>query len=437
MVKENIQEYSVSEISNSIKNTLEDSFGYVRVRGEISGLQQPSSGHMYFNLKDENAVIRGIIWKSNVSRIGFRPEDGLEVVCSGKLTTGYSERYPGRSDYSIHVDTLKPAGEGALMALLEERKKKFKLEGLFNEEHKKNIPFFPETIGIITSPTGAVIKDILHRLEERFPCEVLLWPVPVQGNDASALITNAVNGFNEMKENQNLRSPDVIIIARGGGSIEDLWAFNEEDIVRSVFASKIPIISAVGHETDTTLIDFVSDLRAPTPTAAAELCTPVREELRNDLQDYQKKLTNLIRFNLDERKFILNTLSDKLPTSLKLFSSQLHRNLQSTSSRLNISILKEQLISRNGNLTNLTKRLIKSKNIYFNTQKDKILSVNKLLESLSYKSIINRGYSVIKNSEEKVLKSKKDILSDKKLIIETKFGTLQSDLSINKNEQKP
>ena len=206
MVKENIKEYSVSEISNSIKNTLEDSFGYVRVRGEISGLQQPTSGHMYFNLKDENAVIRGIIWKSNVTRIGFRPEDGLEVVCSGKLTTGYSERYPGRSDYSIHVDTLKPAGEGALMALLEERKKKFKLEGLFDEQHKKNIPFLPETIGIITSPTGAVIKDILHRLEERFPCEVLLWPVPVQGDDASALITNAVKGFNEMKESQKSKT---------------------------------------------------------------------------------------------------------------------------------------------------------------------------------------------------------------------------------------
>ncbi len=434
MVKENIKEYSVSEISNSIKNTLEDSFGYVRVRGEISGLQQPTSGHMYFNLKDENAVIRGIIWKSNVSRIGFRPEDGLEVVCSGKLTTGYSERYPGRSDYSIHVDTLKPAGEGALMALLEERKKKFKLEGLFDEQHKKNIPFLPETIGIITSPTGAVIKDILHRLEERFPCEVLLWPVPVQGDDASALITNAVKGFNEMKESQNLRPPDVIIIARGGGSIEDLWAFNEEDIVRSVFASKIPIISAVGHETDTTLIDFVSDLRAPTPTAAAELCTPVREELRNDLQDYQKKLSNLIRSYLDERKFILNMTSDKLPTSLKLSTSQLYKNFQGTSSRLNIRILNEQLSLRNGNLANLTKRLIKSKNIYFDVQKDKILSVNKLLESLSYKSIINRGYSVIKNSKEKVLKSEKDILSDKKLIIESKFGILKTNLSSEKNE---
>ena len=434
MVKENIKEYSVSEISNSIKNTLEDSFGYVRVRGEISGLQQPTSGHMYFNLKDENAVIRGIIWKSNVSRIGFRPEDGLEVVCSGKLTTGYSERYPGRSDYSIHVDTLKPAGEGALMALLEERKKKFKLEGLFDEKYKKNIPFFPETIGIITSPTGAVIKDILHRLEERFPCEVLLWPVPVQGDDASTLITNAVKGFNEMKESQNLRPPDVIIIARGGGSIEDLWAFNEEDIVRSVFASKIPIISAVGHETDTTLIDFVSDLRAPTPTAAAELCTPVREELRNDLQDYQKKLSNLIRSYLDERKFILNMTSDKLPTSLKLSTSQLYKNFQGTSSRLNIRILNEQLSSRNSNLANLTKRLIKSKNIYFDVQKDKILSVNKLLESLSYKSIINRGYSVIKNSKEKVLKSEKDILSDKKLIIETKFGILKTNLSSEKNE---
>ena len=434
MVKENIKEYLVSEISNSIKNTLEDSFGYVRVRGEISGLQQPSSGHMYFNLKDENAVIRGIVWKSNVSRIGFRPEDGLEAVCSGKLTTGYSERYPGRSDYAIHVDSLKPSGEGALMALLEERKKKFASEGLFDEDHKKDIPFFPETIGIITSPTGAVIKDILHRLEERFPCNVLLWPVPVQGDDASELISNAVKGFNEIKNNQSLKSPDVIIIARGGGSIEDLWPFNEENVVRSVFASKIPIISAVGHETDTTLIDYVSDLRAPTPTAAAELCTPVKGELSSDLSEYQKKLSNLIKSNLEERKYFLNTLSDKFPTSLKLFIGQLHSSFQNASSRLNIGILKEQLNSSNDNLVNFSKRLIKSKNTYFNAQRDKILSMNKLLESLSYKSIINRGYSVIKNSKAKVLKSKKDILSDKKLIIETKFGILQSDLSTENNE---
>jgi len=279
-----------------------------------------------------------------------------------------------------------------------------------------------------------VIKDILHRLEERFPCEVLLWPVPVQGDDASDLISNAVKGFNEIKDNKSLRSPDVIIIARGGGSIEDLWAFNEEDVVRSVFSSKIPIISAVGHETDTTLIDFVSDLRAPTPTAAAELCTPVREELKSDLSEYQKRLLNLVKSNLDERKHFLNTLSDKLPTSLKLFTSQLHKNFQSTSLRLNIGILKEQLNSSNNNLVNFSKRLIKSKDTYFNAQKDKIISINKLLESLSYKSIINRGYSVIKNSKDKVLKSKKDILSDKKLIIETKFGILQSDLSTEKNE---
>ena len=434
MVKENIKEYSVSEISSSIKNALEDSFGYVRVRGEISGLQQPSSGHMYFNLKDENAVIRGIVWKSNVSRIGFRPEDGLEVVCSGKLTTGYSERYPGRSDYAIHVDSLKPSGEGALMALLEERKKKFKSEGLFDESYKKDIPFFPQTIGIITSPTGAVIRDILHRLEERFPCEVLLWPVPVQGEDASELIANAVTGFNQIRVSKNIKSPDVIIIARGGGSIEDLWAFNEEDVVRSVFASKIPIISAVGHETDTTLIDYVSDLRAPTPTAAAELCTPVREDLQNDLIGYQKRLYNTIKTNLGERKIFLNAISDKLPTSLKLFTSQLHRNFQITSARLNIGILKEQLNSSNDHLANFSKRLVKSKDAYFNVQRDKIASINKLLESLSYKSIINRGYSVVKNSKEKVINSKKDILSDKKLIIETKFGTLRSDLTTGKNE---
>ena len=274
MVRENIKEYTVTEISASIKETLEDNFGYVKVRGEVSGLSKPASGHVYLNLKDENAIIKAIAWRSTVAKLSFMPDEGLEVICSGRLTTGYSDRYPGRSDYSIIIDSIVPAGEGALMALLEQRKKKLMSEGIFDQDHKKPLPLYPETIGIITSPTGAVIKDIIHRLEDRFPCDVILWPVPVQGDDAAHLIADALNGFNNFLKDSEIKVPDLIIVARGGGSIEDLWAFNEEIVVRAVFASEIPVLSAVGHETDTTLIDFVSDLRAPTPTAAAELCTP-------------------------------------------------------------------------------------------------------------------------------------------------------------------
>jgi exodeoxyribonuclease VII large subunit len=226
MVKENIPEYSVTEISKSIKQVLDDTFGYVRVRGEISGLKQAASGHVYLNLKDESAIINGIIWKSNVSRLSFQPHDGLEVICKGRLTTGYSDRYPGRSDYSIHIDSLMPAGEGALMALLEQRKKKFTASGLFDQIHKKQMPKYPHRIGVITSPTGAVIQDILHRIEERYPLNVILWPVPVQGDDSSELIAQAIRGFNNI-DIEELIKPDVIIVARGGGSIEDLWAFNE------------------------------------------------------------------------------------------------------------------------------------------------------------------------------------------------------------------
>ena len=280
MIRENIKEYTVTEISTSIKNSLEENFGYVKVRGEVSNLSKPASGHIYLNLKDDKAIIKAIAWRSIVSRLSFIPEEGLEVICSGRLTTGYSDRYPGRSDYSIIVESIVPAGEGALMALLEKRKKQLFAEGLFNQEFKKSLPLYPETIGVITSPTGAVIKDIIHRLEDRFPCNLILWPVPVQGDDAAHLIADALKGFNKSNRDTDFKIPDVIIVARGGGSIEDLWPFNEEIVVRAVFESKIPVLSAVGHETDTTLIDFVSDLRAPTPTAAAELCTPNIDDLK-------------------------------------------------------------------------------------------------------------------------------------------------------------
>ena len=260
---------TVTELSGALKRTVEDAFGHVRVRGEISGFKRHGSGHCYFTLKDENACIDAVIWRSNDGALAFLPEDGAEVIATGKLTT-----YPGRSKYQIVVERMEIAGEGALLALLEKRRKALAAEGLFAPERKRNLPFLPRVIGVVTSPTGAVIRDILHRLEDRCPTHVILWPVPVQGEGASAKIAAAIRAFPSIEP-----KPDLLIVARGGGSIEDLWPFNEEEVVRAAADSPIPLISAVGHETDTTLIDHASDRRAPTPTAAAEIAVPVRTEL--------------------------------------------------------------------------------------------------------------------------------------------------------------
>ena len=427
MVRENIQEYSVSEISDSIKGTLENSFGYVKVRGEVSGLSKPASGHIYLNLKDDKAVIKAIIWRSAAARISFVPEDGLEVICSGKLTTGYSDRYPGRSDYSIIVDSITPAGEGALMALLEQRKKKLAAEGLFEEQYKKSLPKYPETIGIVTSPTGAVIKDILHRLNERFPCNVILWPVPVQGQDAAQLISDAVDGFNNLSSKDEVNIPNLIIIARGGGSIEDLWPFNEEIVIRSVFKSNIPIVSAIGHETDTTLIDFVSDLRAPTPTAAAEISTPDKEELLRDISEKNNRLNYSINLYLDNLKDNFISIKDKLPVSLKLFLNNLTSYFQNISQSLNFRVLGEQLKSSKVKLISLEESLLKAKNILVERLQKELDNKSMLLESLSYKSVLKRGYSVTRSSN-KIIKSKKDLKDESELIIETNFATLKAKL---------
>ena len=427
MVRENIQEYSVSEISDSIKGTLENSFGYVKVRGEVSGLSKPASGHIYLNLKDDKAVIKAIIWRSAAARISFVPEDGLEVICSGKLTTGYSDRYPGRSDYSIIVDSITPAGEGALMALLEQRKKKLAAEGLFEEQNKKSLPKYPETIGIVTSPTGAVIKDILHRLDERFPCNVILWPVPVQGQDAAQLISDAVDGFNNLSSKDEVNIPDLIIIARGGGSIEDLWPFNEEIVIRSVFKSNIPIVSAIGHETDTTLIDFVSDLRAPTPTAAAEISTPDKEELLRDINEKHNRLNYSINLYLDNLKDNFISIKDKLPISLKLFLNNLTSYFQNISQSLNFRVIGEQLKSSKVKLISLEESLLKAKNILVERLQKELDNKSTLLESLSYKSVLKRGYSVTRSSN-KIIKSKQDLKDESELIIETNFATLKAKL---------
>src|SRR3981189_162224 len=271
----NAPEFTVSELSSALKRTVEDAYGHVRVRGEITGFRGPhSSGHCYFALKDEGAKIEAVIWKFAHARMRFKPQEGLEVIATGKLTT-----YPGSWKYQIVIEQLEPAGIGALMALMEERKKKLAAEGLFDEARKQLLPWLPEVIGVVTSPTGAVIRDILHRLEDRFPRRVLVWPVRVQGEGSAEQIAAAIRGFNALPEGGRIPRPDLLIVARGGGSLEDLWSFNEEIVVRPPADSMIPLISAVGHETDITLIDFAADKRAPTPTAAAEIAVPGKSEL--------------------------------------------------------------------------------------------------------------------------------------------------------------
>jgi exodeoxyribonuclease VII large subunit len=271
----NAPEFTVSELSSALRRTVEDAYGHVRVRGEISGFRGPhSSGHCYFALKDESAKIEAVIWKGTHYRMRFKPQEGLEVIATGKLTT-----YPGSSKYQIVIEAIEPAGVGALMALMEERKKKLAAEGIFDEARKQLLPWLPEVIGVVTSPTGAVIRDILHRLEDRFPRRVLVWPVRVQGEGSAEQIAAAIRGFNALPQGGRIPRPDLLIVARGGGSLEDLWSFNEECVVRAAAESMIPLISAVGHETDITLIDFAADKRAPTPTAAAEMAVPVRSEL--------------------------------------------------------------------------------------------------------------------------------------------------------------
>ena len=306
---------SVSELSGALKRTIESAFGQVRVRGEISGFKRHNSGHCYFTLKDENACIDAVIWRSNAVVLAFRPEDGAEVIATGKLTT-----YPGRSKYQIVVDRMELAGEGALLALLERRRKALAAEGLFAAERKRKLPFLPATIGVVTSPTGAVIRDIIHRLEDRCPTRVIVWPVPVQGEGASARIAEAIRAFPSIEPR-----PDLLIVARGGGSIEDLWPFNEEEVVRAAAESPIPLISAVGHETDTTLIDFAADLRAPTPTAAAELAVPVRADLFAQLGELGHRAQQCLARRAERCRERFDLTVCRWPTGQAIFAPAVQR----------------------------------------------------------------------------------------------------------------
>lgn len=310
IIQSNVPEFSVSDLAFSLKRTLEDTYGRVRVRGELSRVSIPKSGHMYTGLKDDKSVIDAVCWKGVLAKLSIKPEEGLEVICIGKITT-----YPMSSKYQLVIESMELAGEGALLKMLEERKKKLTAEGLFAAERKKPLPYLPQRIGVVTSPTGAVIRDILHRLNDRFPRHVLVWPVKVQGEGADNEIEKAIDGFNALPA--HIR-PDLIIVARGGGSLEDLMAFNAENVVRATARSHIPIISAVGHETDTTLIDYAADLRAPTPTGAAELAVPVRLNLIAQISDDHQRLISGMGRMLSEKRHSLDALSAKLGDPMRL-----------------------------------------------------------------------------------------------------------------------
>ncbi len=316
----NLPEFTVSEIANAIRRTLEGRFERVRVRGEISGFKRHGSGHLYFSLKDAEAVIDAVVWRSAVPKLAVKPEDGLEVVATGRITT-----FPGRSKYQLVIEQIEVAGAGALLKLLEERRQRLAAEGLFDSARKKPLPFLPEVIGVVTSPTGAVIRDILHRLADRFPRRVILWPVAVQGEGAAEQVAQAIRGFNALPPDGRVPRPDLLIVARGGGSLEDLWAFNEEVVVRAAAESRIPLIAAVGHETDTTLIDFAADRRAPTPTAAAEMAVPVRAELLAQMLERGQRLVQGMNRMLGEGRVRLEGLARGLPEPARLISEKEQR----------------------------------------------------------------------------------------------------------------
>ena len=426
----NTLELSVSELSESIKGLIENNFEYVRVRGEIGRVSKPASGHIYFDLKDSDSVISGIIWKGNALKLDIRPEEGLEVICTGKVTT-----YKGQSKYQIIVDKVEAAGIGALMALLEKRKKILEAEGLFSDRYKKAIPYLPKTIGVITSPSGAVIRDIIHRLEERFPLHVIVWPVRVQGETCPEEVVDAIEGFH-LVDQSNISRPDVIIIARGGGSLEDLWGFNDESVARAVFNSKIPIISAIGHETDNTLIDLVSDLRAPTPTAAAEKAVPVKEHLLEGLRDNKVRLKSSILRKIREKNERNKIINMAFPSILKIIqypqqrveniSLRISLSLKSTISHfnqkfLNISnLFKKDLLITKAN--NKRERLMSDADLLKYNFSSFLVSLENrlnlsigLLSALSHENVLKRGFSIVKDSDLKLVKSSKSLKKNQKL----------------------
>lgn len=454
----NTPEYSVSEISSAVKRTVEDAFGYVRVRGELGRVSRPASGHIYTDLKDDRAVLSSVMWKGTAQKLTFKPEEGLEVIATGRMTT-----FPGQSRYQLVIDRIEPAGVGALMKLLDERRKKLAAEGLFAEERKQLLPFLPKVIGVVTSPSGAVIRDILHRLSDRTPAHVLVWPVRVQGETSAKEVARAIHGFNAFDGSNGLHKPDVLIVARGGGSIEDLWGFNEEIVARAAAESLIPLVSAVGHETDWTLIDYAADVRAPTPTGAAEMVVPVKADLVLTVDDLARRLTASALRGVETRRRDLRALARALPQPDALLTTPRQRldqaslrlaqaltrgtmtqrgKLDRVAGRLTPRLITQGLVERRravsvqgdklaraldqrrqrqkDRLTNLGSRvspravqrlvgegrrslgqldtrLLRAIGQHFDARKNQIAQRAKLLDAFNYRRVLDRGFAVIRD----------------------------------------
>ena len=413
--KSNIREFTVSELSNLLKRTVEEAFPWVRVKGEISRVSRHSSGHCYFDLKDDRSVLGAVIWKTGFTRLKVKPEQGLEVICTGRLTT-----FPGQSKYQLVVEEMELAGLGALMAMLDARKKKLTAEGLFDAARKKPIPFLPRVVGVITSPTGAVIRDIMHRLSDRCPRHVLLWPVTVQGERAPGEIAAAIRGFNALPDEGRIRRPDVLIVARGGGSFEDLLAFSDEAVVRAAAESGIPLISAVGHETDTTLIDFAADKRAPTPTAAAEMAVPVLRDCVENLLSLEQRLLRSVSRGLERQRRHVQALARALPRPDSLFALPRQR-FDSSAGRLRVALF--QNLQRHAGRFARIAALIRPRIIAAEIERERecvqdfdvrlnrafrqrvgragaeLQACTRILDSLSYRAVLARGYALVRGPE--------------------------------------
>lgn len=442
----NAPEYSVSELSGAVKRVIEGEFGHVRVRGEVGRVSRPRSGHVYLDLKDDRAVLAGVIWKGAVRGLEIQPEEGMEVIATGRLTT-----FPGQSRYQIVIESVAPAGMGALMAMLEKRRRILAAEGLFDETRKRPLPYLPRVIGVVTSPSGAVIRDILHRLTERFPVRVLVWPVAVQGARCAPEVAAAISGFSALPPDGPIPRPDLVIVARGGGSVEDLWGFNEEAVVRAAANSTIPVISAVGHETDTTLIDHAADRRAPTPTAAAEMAVPVRAELAalvsdletrrlralNALMEYRRqRLADLARALprtdqiLSERRqrldlatarlirpdALIGTLRQGLALAARGLQPALARRTQSArldltrrTAGLDPARLRDRIARQTDRLADRARRLPGPVLAIVGRARDRLTALTRTMAAVSHHATLARGYAVVRDGDGHVVKLAADI----------------------------
>jgi exodeoxyribonuclease VII large subunit len=448
----NLVEYTVSELAFALKRTVEDAYGLVKLRGEISGFRgQHGSGHCYFTLKDEKACIEAVIWRSTYQRLKCKPDEGLEVIARGRVTT-----YPDRSKYQIVIDELEPAGIGALLAQLEERKKRLAAEGLFDPARKRPLPFLPRIVGVVTSPTGAVIRDILHRLEDRFPSHVLVWPVRVQGETCAVEVSAAIVGFNRLDRSGPIPRPDLLIVARGGGSLEDLWGFNDEGLARTVASSTIPLISAVGHETDWTIIDLVADFRAPTPTAAAERAVPVRADLLITVTQHGLRVATSLRRRIESGRHRFGGLARGLPRKANILdlprqrfdhaSSRLkralianaraHRNwLDRASAGLRPQALARAASSGRDRLIRIDRNASRSVGALLDRSRAKLDAQAKLLFTLGYHNVLARGFALVRGADGAMLRRASEVQPDAAFDLEFADGHVAA--HADSGERKP